>query len=281
LLYVMNDIGTRDRTTREHRRAYDEFAPLLSAYHVPHEKTSDLEYGDFFFLGNGPQGDGTLEVGIERKTLSDMLTSNREERFSGRQLLGLLEVYAVPVLIVEGVYRADPRTGILQVPSGGGQWRDLRLGTTTFMHSELDRFLLSVAIMTAYQVGKPLIVTQTASKDATARKIADLYHLYTHKSWDEHRAHDGVHMPTINEPVMLRKRTRAEENFLTKRMVAMALKCGVGQDKSKDAAAHFGSIREMINADEKEWKRVPGIGKTIARAVVEEVTYGTESGNTK
>lgn len=269
----MNDIGTRDRTTREHRRAYDEFAPLLDTYHVPHAITSDMEYGDFFFCGNGPQGDGTLDVGIERKTLADMLTSNREERFSGRQLLGLLEVYSVPVLIVEGVYRADPRTGILQVPRGGGQWADLRLGSTTFMHSELDRFLLSVSVMTAYQVGKPLIVTQTASKDATARKIADIYHLYTHKSWAEHKSHDGVHMPTLHEPVLLRKRTRAEENYTAKRMVLMSLKCGIGRDTSKDAATHFGSIREMVNADEKEWRKVPGVGKGIASKVVQEIIY--------
>lgn len=273
MLFVQNDIGSRDRATRQHRRAYDEFAPLLQTYHVPHERTSDLEYGDFFFCGNGPLGDGTLDVGIERKTISDMLSSNREERFSGHQLQGLLEVYHVPVLVVEGVYRADPVTGILQVPSGGGKWRDLRLGSTSFMHSELDRFLLSVAVMTAYQVGKPLIVTQTANRDATARKIADLYHLFTAKSWDEHKSHDGVHMPTLNEPVMLRKRTREEENNTAKRLAVMALKCGIGADRSKDVAAHFGSIREMFNADTKEWRRVPGVGKGIADKVVEEITY--------
>lgn len=273
MVLVMDDIGSINRTTGEHRRSYDEFSPLLAGYHVPHVRTSELEYGDFYFDGNGPRGAETLAVGIERKTLADMMTSIRKERFSGRQLPGLLEVYDVPVLIVEGIYRACPASGLLQVPRGAGQWADLRVGSTTFMHSELERFLMSVAIMTAYAVGKPLIVLQSANRDATARKISDMYHLLTQTAWEDHRAHLGVHMPEITGPVMLRKLTRDEEVKMHMRIALMGLKVGIGSDRSKDAVAHFPNARAMFNADEKEWQEIPGIGKGIARAVVDEVTY--------
>lgn len=46
---------------------------------------------------------------------------------------------------------------------------------------------------------------------------------------------------------------------------------GVGYQKAKDMWKHFGSIRMMLLADEKELSRISGIGKMTARKILEQI----------
>ena len=46
---------------------------------------------------------------------------------------------------------------------------------------------------------------------------------------------------------------------------------GVGNNRSKVVESYFKSLKAMVNATEDEWLQIDGIGKTIARNVVEEM----------
>ena len=45
----------------------------------------------------------------------------------------------------------------------------------------------------------------------------------------------------------------------------------VGWERSIAVEKHFGSIRAMINADEKEWMQIEGIGKVTARKICDAI----------
>jgi ERCC4-type nuclease len=230
----------------------------------------ELDYADFMFLGNGPAGD--VYVGVERKTLGDILKCIRDARFSGEdgQLDGMLQHYQYAYLVIEGGYRCDPTSGVLQQWHGREKrWQDVRLGTTRYMHSELQRFLISISMLT------PIRVWRTRNAEETVLFIADLYQQFVRKQWAEHKSTSGIHMPEIKEPVLLRKRTKAEENELYRRRVALC-STRIGQDKSKALARHFNSAREMLNADVRELCKIDGIGKKSAEEIVKEMTNAQE-----
>jgi len=44
---------------------------------------------------------------------------------------------------------------------------------------------------------------------------------------------------------------------------------GIDYKRSYDVAVHFGSVRQMVNAELKEWLAIPGIGKVIAKTACE------------
>lgn len=248
----------------DRRAGSAELLPLFAPYRIDAELT-ELDSADFMFTGNGPSG--TVHVGIERKTLRDMLQCINTGRFAGEgaQLDTLQQTYGYAYLVIESSHRCDPATGILQEWRGRQHgWQDLRLGSRRYMASELQRYLI---MMTLTQVR----VWQTRDEEGTVRFIADLYQQLARKTWDEHRSTNQVYVPSIQEPVLLRKRTAAEENTLLRRTVALCLP-GVGQDRSKAVAAYFPSVRDMANADAKQWQQVDGVGKKTAENVVKEIT---------
>lgn len=225
-----------------------------------------LDYGDFAILAaNGPNGPGTIDVGIERKTIRDMLQCIRTSRFSGHQLPGLLSTYEITWLVVEGNYRADVATGVLQEyrnPKVGG-WVDLTLGSSRFMHSELQRFLITLSTCT------PLRVWHTRNQIETVIFIADLYQQLKVKEWHQHKSHKGIQTPELLGPMLLRSRTKSELAELRRVRAAMCL-TGVGQGKAESVAKKFKSLRAMYASD--DWT-VPGsVGKTLNENVMQELT---------
>jgi ERCC4-type nuclease len=76
-------------------------------------KIERMQFGDFSWLGNGPDG-APWSIGVERKTIGDMIQSITSDRFSGHQLPGLLNTYNAVYVLVEGLYRPDQRTGVLE-----------------------------------------------------------------------------------------------------------------------------------------------------------------------
>ena len=49
----------------------------------------------------------------------------------------------------------------------------------------------------------------------------------------------------------------------------------VGWEKSSAAASRFKTVLEMVAATEKEWREVPGVGKVLAKKIVEAVNGET------
>jgi len=234
----------------DRRAGSAELQHLISTHHIPTELTT-LDAGDFLFQGNGPKG--PCLVGVERKRLRDALNSIRTGRLAGEQLPKLAD-YDFPYLFIEGVCRAHPDNGIME-EAGRGGWSAVRLGAQAFMYSELERFLTTIELRT------PVRVRRTATAEMTVVCLVNLYHWFTDKEWDKHRAYCGIH----NAPphVMLFK------PGLVQRVAAQL--SGIGWDRSSKVASRFRSVVDLVAASKEDWMGVPGIGPVIAERVIKEI----------
>jgi len=209
-----------------------------------------MDFGDFCFLGNGPEG--PAPIGIERKTIRDLLSSMTSGRLSGHQLIGLMDSYSWIYLIIEGVWKFSAESGLL-VEYRGKSWSPVSLGSRRFMAKEVVGYLNTLAVKTG------VIILYSGGKQETVQTICALYHWWD-KEWESHSSHLGRNKSSKGIEVSLTK-----PNLV--RRVAAELG-GVGWGKSKDVAAHFGSVWEMVHATEREWRQIPGIGKILAQRVV-------------
>lgn len=207
---------------------------------------SRLPAADFSFPGNGPHG--PCLVGVERKTVKDMLSSMRTGRFSGEQLPKLLDYYEYAYLVVEGAHRTNQQNGLLEEP-WGGTWRPVQLGSkTTFRGLELNSFLNDVALRA------PLKVTQTRDYPATVDYVLSLAYTFT-KPWDRHSAHVAIHTPEPYAHI---------EKASTVRRVAYSLQ-GCGWVLSGEIERAFSTVESMVAATVKDWEKVDGIGRTLGK----------------
>lgn len=218
-----------------------------------------LDYGDAAFLGKGP--DGEVEVGVERKKIGDLLNSIATGRLGGHQLPGLLSSYHKVYLIVEGEWRANPITGIVEAPRRKGMWVDISKGRK-FRGDEVWAFLTTME-------NTGVIVRTTRNMTETCRMIENLERWWN-KEWDKHRSHLAMHKRPMGMAAVL---TTSPPSLL--RRIAAELP-HIGVDRSRLVERHFRSVVHMINAEEEEWMEVEGVGKVTAREVVEAVRKGEE-----
>lgn len=203
-----------------------------------------LEFGDVAFYASH------RAIGIELKKLNDMLQCIVTGRFSGHQLPGLARTYDEAWLIVEGFWRPGD-AGVLETWKRGG-WEPVKLGTRTWQYRDLDNYLNTIEVKGGVRVKR------TASEQETARTIYNLYLWW--QDFDGHRAHLALNRAGRDGALFIRP-TLA-------RRVAAELP-GVGFERSSDVAVAFPTIRGMVNASEKDWTKVKGIGKTLAKRIVE------------
>lgn len=219
-----------------------------------------LEFGDVAFVGRGPNDDW-IKVGIEYKSLPDVLACITTGRFAGHQLPGMLRhdvasrEYDVTWLLVQGIWRVDMHSGVLQVPrrtNGGTAWVPVQVGPRGYMGRDLEGFLLTITQQSGIRIAK------VGSETEAAAWLATLYHWWTDKTWDQHKS---LQTFDLSGPLI-----QTESPKFTRR-VAKELP-GVGWVKSERVVEHFGCVTAMAEADEKEWARVPGIGKVLAGRIV-------------
>jgi ERCC4-type nuclease len=214
-----------------------------------------LEFADAAFTGL--KGDSIVTIGVERKALSDLLSSMQSGRLAGVQLPGMRACYDVMYLVVEGVWKAD-QSGRILIPRGGS-WYPFHLGRRQFTTRELDGFINSLCV----EAG--VLVRETHGIHQTAMLIYNLSRWWSKKEHmsllaiHKHRFPDDPMSGILFQPPSLLRRMSSE------------LK-GVGWKRSKDVADHFKSVKDMIEAGEEEWLKIPGIGKVLAKSVVEELT---------
>jgi ERCC4-type nuclease len=220
-----------------------------------------LVFGDVEFQGLGPTG--LVRVGLEYKTLSDLLNAIASARFVGHQLRGLVHEYPVRYLLIEGVWTVDRTTGLLQVRArvkrNGrymNDWIDAGFGRRRWSYHALVEFLN----------GLPVRVIRTGSPSETHHAIFGL-HAWWSKPWDKHGA-----MKVIYNGVQTRSGTGdLGDEFvpmaaiLTKisdtRRVFAAMP-GVGWEYSAAAEDAFGSIRVAALADAASWADLRADGTT-------------------
>jgi ERCC4-type nuclease len=217
-----------------------------------------LEFADASFLG--VKGKSVASIGVERKALSDFLSSMQTGRLAGVQLNGLRASYDVVYLVLEGIWKSD-QSGRILVPRGGS-WLPFHLGRRQFTTRELDGFVNSLCV----EAG--VLIRETHTLHHTAMLIYNLYRWWQKEShhsllaMHKHRFPDDGADGVILQPPSLVRRVASELP-------------GIGWKRSLDAAKHFGSVKDMINADMDEWTKIPGVGKLTAKKVVDDIRLST------
>lgn len=217
--------------------------------HIPNSVLVELDFGDASFTGNGP--DGPVEIGVERKRIGDLINSIMSGRLSGHQIPGMLETYYRAYLIIEGLCKENPHTGVVEVRRGI-EWKEIRTGTRTMRVRDIFLYLTTLEIMTG------VIVRKTTGIKGTAAQITWLSDWWG-KKWEEHKGHLAIYKQPppaalLKKPSVLRMMAAELPSIKWKRSLAVA--------------EYFGSIKAMVNSTEEQWLEIEGIGKATAKAVM-------------
>lgn len=225
-----------------------ELEPHIS----PPKALCHLPFADVCWSGHGPQG--PVSVGVERKRIDDLLQSMTSGRLSGHQVIGLRENYDYIYLLVEGMWRPDQHTGILQKFRGSGRWSSISHGSRRFMARDVYNFLNTMSVICG------LHVVTTANIQESGRWIDSSFAWWS-KPWKRHTSHQQFHVSnlpaSINRP-----------NPTTR--LALQLD-GVGPDKAKALGFAFRTPLDLSLASEDQLRRVPGIGPKLATSIIQQL----------
>ena len=213
--------------------------PLITALSVPATE-AHLDSADFAFWGNGPN-EAPIRIGIERKTVPDLLDSLRSERFVGGQLPTLLADHARVYLFVEGPMRRSWREeGMIeyrvesgQKEQGGGGFSDW----TTGFGNGVNWYYVMARLASLEEIG--VRVRRPATMSDTAAQVVSLYQWWN-KPYAEHSSHHAVK----HVEVALRKAGPVAK-------VARAL--DLGHDAARRAEAQWPTVYDMVVAKAEEW----------------------------
>ena len=227
-------------------------------------KVKYLAYGDFAFYGNGPSG--LVRVGIERKTISEMLGDKARRRFVGRQLPGMVRRYDYRFLVVEGSARIDPDYGdILDGKDLSRRHKDLLTIWRPARYADNHSFDRYVKEAMTVRLCCGLHIIPTATSAETACLLHSIYRWFQ-KEWHEHRSHLAVEQAEVEkdwiDPQLLDERTLRRQTFNQWPFV--------GWKRSARVSRYFTSIAQAATADEETWMEALGVkeGRTMARTLV-------------
>lgn len=232
------------------RTGSGELAPYIS---VP-KLVCTLDFADFAFGGNGPEGG--VGIGIERKGLMDLLQSMTSGRLVGHQLIGLQKEYNWVYLLVEGVWRPDRKTGVLMRTNGKGRWVAAAQGSRRFMARDVYNFLSSLQILCG------VIVVRTSNQLETGKWL-DATFGWWQKAWEAHKSHLQFHKPQTYASLQ-------KPNLVTRMAATLD---GVGWDKARKIGASpmFATVQDLAYADEDDLKTIDGIGTKMAKSIVKQL----------
>ena len=251
------------------RAGSNELVPLLKGKGLPVTATR-LDYGDVSFLGTGPDG-VPVSVGVEVKSIHDVLKCVCDGRFAGHQLPGLIQSYEQAWLLICGLYRANYKTGILEYHRKRGEWRACSVGTRRFMASDLMAWLLTI------ETKGGIRVVRTLDWGEAVTWLKALYAWWTSNGgWDNHKSHLAFHDGTRHGAPYKHDRAQrmvaslADRALLTRptlvRMVAAQLP-SIGWNKSKAIADRYRTVEELCAATPEELVELDGIGDTLAKGI--------------
>lgn len=224
-----------------------------------------LDSADVCIAGNGP--DDKMLIGIEVKTVWDLLASMSSGRLQAKQIVDMMATYDSSWLLYYGVYRASAvgadGAAYLQIRKRG-RWIDFTIGDRRVRFGYLENFLVELQCMGIR------VKHVAANADTGLRECAAWIAAFTRwwsKPWGEHTA-----MRKFNTAGDIAMLPRCEPRMKRRAEVASKLlDVGLGYERSMNAAKHFKSVREMVNAGPKEWSKVKKIGATLADAIEQAV----------
>ena len=222
-----------------------ELEPYISQPHM----VCHLEFADFVWHGNGPEG--PVSVGVERKRLDDFLHSMTTGRLVGRQLVGMLKHYDYSYVLVEGIIRPDRNTGILQSPRNG-YWRSVRHGGRVFMAREVYNFINTLQVI----CGVPVVTTSTRYE--TSKWLGACYSWWQ-KVWARHKSYRQIDVS--------QEKADLREPGITTRILRQFP--GIGEDKARKLGEAFPVPSDLFNsAGVEDLIGVEGIGKVLAQRIL-------------
>lgn len=209
-----------------------------------------LDFGDAMVIGNGPEA--LVTIGVEVKSVTDLLQSASTGRLAGHQLPGLLAGHDLSWLLTYGPYRPGPG-GVLQVLSGKGGWRSYKIGPRLIPYTYIEGFLFDV-------VATGCRHKHVYNAEEAAYWLKTL-HRWWSKRWVEHK---GLKQFDKSKDLSLLPGMDAQTAQVARTAATLP---GIGFDRACAVANHFATIESMVYATVDEWQAVPGVGKVIAQAV--------------
>lgn len=215
-----------------------------------------MDFGDACFEGNGPNG-SKITIGIERKSLSDMLNCIDDSRYSARQRPGMRMMYDKDILIMEGVYKPDIVSGMMMECVRALTWLPYRYRSQMVPYAKLFRYLLSVEL-----AGTTVI--HSRDLEHTAFNICECFKYYQ-KKWEDHTSQldtERLAIPDLRGKLKLVRKWAASID-------------AVGVKRSLEAEKLFKTPFDLANATEVDWMRVSGISYKSAKKIVDAI-HGIE-----
>jgi ERCC4-type nuclease len=243
VIYIANDAGSA------------ELSPLFQGK-APYT-IQEMKAGDFAFSGHGPSG--LVSVGVERKTLGDLIGSMQSGRLTSHQLPTMAEYYDYSFLLVEGGFRANPETGLLEEFRKGG-WENPRGGGTRGLTFQtIDHFLTTISL-------HGVRILRATSYTQTVQTVVSLYD-YFQTPWEKHKSFKAFHNPPPPVPILYRVTEKDSDDIWQHWVCRLVVKelPGIGWEKSLGVADKFKTVRAAIMAPPEQWKTIEGIGTGIAR----------------
>jgi ERCC4-type nuclease len=249
----------------DNRAGSSKLIPLLKGLGCEVE-SGIYPYGDVNFLGYGANGD-PVSVGVEVKSIEDVIACIQSGRFAGHQLPGLLQCYDHIWLLVVDDYRPRQRDGVLEYRKegrgGGMYWSESCGRQRTVLWRDVESWLMTIQIMGGIRVHQePDYMHAALWLKNTANWFAR----------DEHKSHKVIYgtKEIFPDHALLLKPT-------LERRVAAQLP-GIGEKRSADVARVFPTLEDMVKASPKDWAtKVEGIGKGIAQKVYTAIHHQNSS----
>jgi ERCC4-type nuclease len=219
-----------------------------------------LDSADIMFEGNGPNG--AVSVGIEVKTIDDLLQSIGTGRLQATQIPAMVAAYDVRWLLYYGPWQEIASTGALQIQRGK-TFHTCRIGEK-LMPAEF----LTSALWTVEAAGVRVAHVSTPQE---AAKWVVSYCRWWSKPWKDHKGLEVFDTSSYRTQLPLTLDTDGATRDMMFRARIAAQLDGVGYRRATMAAAHFRSVLEMVTASVDQWAEVRGIGKVLARHIVEAI----------
>ncbi len=210
-----------------------------------------LEFADFAFMGNGK--DGFFPIGVERKRIGDLVNSMTSGRLAGHQLPGLRNSYEVVYLLIEGLWRPNPRDGVMEFYVNNRRWIPMTQGKRRFMARDVYKYINTLCLL-----GGIRLAPTTATPRESAQWIQAMYSWWNDKEFNEH--------------VSIEKEYNQYAQFYTKKVPFLQRVFSelpdIGKNKARSLSDRYRTLWDLVTTNKQELMSIEGIGPKIAERIM-------------
>lgn len=195
----------------------------------------NVSMGDAMFSGHGPSG--PLQIGFERKRLTDFVSCMKDRRLS-RQLRDMREhcQYERLYVVLEGIWRPSP-SGTVEVMNGDGRWHPVfsMRGGEGITYMQIDGFMQSIA-------ESGVVVHRTANTQETA-----MFYVSRYRWWQkQYYLHDSLSQVYSTDPAAQKRGKMIVHTGEPSPVCQVAAQLPGVDAKSWSVAEQYSSVYEMV-----------------------------------